>query len=77
MLGLLEEPLDGLAVGLVAELAGQLEDAGGARGRHADAPPPSVNLGVAVLGGALGSDGQLLLLPVVRSGSDCQAGVEC
>ena len=29
---MVKEPLDGLIVGLVAELAGQLEDSGGAEG---------------------------------------------
>ena len=53
-LGLAEEPLDGLSVGAVAELAGELEDAGGAEERHADAAAPAVDLGVAVLGGARG-----------------------
>ena len=53
-LRLLEEPLDGFAVRLVAQLAGQLEDAGGAEGRHSDAPPAPVHLRVPVLGrGAL------------------------
>ncbi|KAJ6831761.1 transcription factor TCP14 [Iris pallida] len=51
-LRLLEEPLDGLPVGLVAELPGELEDAGGAEGRHAYAPPAALDLGVPVLGGA-------------------------
>ena len=50
-LGLLEEPLDGLSFGLVAELARKLEDAGGAECRHANAVPAAVHLGVAVLGG--------------------------
>ena len=48
-LRLLEEPLDGFAVRLVAQLAGQLEDAGGAEGRHSDAPPAPVHLRVPVL----------------------------
>lgn len=52
-LGLAEEPLDGLAVGLVAELAGELEDAGGADDGHADAAAAAVDLAVAVLGGRL------------------------
>lgn len=45
----LEQPLDGLAVGLVAELPRELEDPGGAQRRHPDPPPPPVHLGVAVL----------------------------
>ncbi|KAK2974737.1 hypothetical protein RJ640_007164 [Escallonia rubra] len=49
-LGLPEEPLDGLAVGAEAELAGQLEHARSAQGRHPHAPPPAVHLGVAVFG---------------------------
>lgn len=57
-LGLVEEPLDGLAVGLVAQFAGELEDAGGAEGGHADSAAAAVHFLVAVLvGGALG--GQL------------------
>lgn len=48
-LRLLEEPLNGFAVGFVTQFAGQLEDAGGAESRHSDAPPPSVHLCVAVL----------------------------
>jgi len=49
-LGLAEEPLDGLAVGLVAELARELEDARRAYDRHANTPPPAVDLAVTVLG---------------------------
>ncbi|KAJ4838861.1 hypothetical protein Tsubulata_010895 [Turnera subulata] len=49
-LGLAEEPLDGLAVGFVAELAGQLEDPGGAYDGHPDSPSPAVHLAVTVLG---------------------------
>uniref|UniRef100_A0A0D9YKK7 Uncharacterized protein n=1 Tax=Oryza glumipatula TaxID=40148 RepID=A0A0D9YKK7_9ORYZ len=56
-LGLAEEPLDGLAVGLVAELAGELEDASGADDGHADAAAAAVDLAVAVLGGRL-ADGE-------------------
>lgn len=51
-LGLLQQPLDGLAVGLVAELARELEDPRGAERRHPDPAPPAVHLGVAVLVGA-------------------------
>lgn len=47
----MEEPLDGLAVGLVAELPRQLEYPGGAGGRHADPAAAAVDLGVSVLGG--------------------------
>lgn len=47
-LRLLEQPLDGLTVGLVAELPGQLEDPGGAEGRHSDAAAAAVHLRVAV-----------------------------
>lgn len=49
----MEEPLDGLPFGLVAQLPGQLEDPGGAGGRHPDPPTSAVHLGVAVLAGAL------------------------
>lgn len=49
-LGVAEEPLDGLPVGAVAELPGQLEDPGGAHGRHPDSPSPTVDFGVAVPG---------------------------
>lgn len=45
-----EEPLDGLAVGFVAELSGQLEDSSGAYDRHADSPPSPVDFAVSVLG---------------------------
>lgn len=45
-----EEPLDGLAVGAVAELAGQLEDPSRAHGRHPDPPASPVDLRVAVPG---------------------------
>jgi hypothetical protein len=54
-LGLAEEPLDGLAVRLVPELSGELEDAGGADDGHADAA--AVHLAVPVLGGRL-ADGE-------------------
>uniref|UniRef100_A0A2P2K368 Uncharacterized protein n=2 Tax=Rhizophora mucronata TaxID=61149 RepID=A0A2P2K368_RHIMU len=47
-LGLTEEPLNGLTVGLVAELPGQLEDTCGAYDGHADSPSAAVNLAVAV-----------------------------
>ena len=49
-LGLLEEPPDGLAVGLMTELARELEDARGADDRHANAAAAAVDLAVAVLG---------------------------
>lgn len=58
-LGLLEEPLDGLAVGLVAQFTGELEDTGGAGGGHADAATAAVDLGVAVFGGAFWGDSEL------------------
>lgn len=48
-LGLPEQPLDGLTVGLVAELARQLEHPRRARRRHPDPPPPPLHLGVSVL----------------------------
>lgn len=70
---LLQKPLDGLAVGFVAQFPGQLKDPSGTGGRHSNATPTAVNLGVAVLGGSLdwrvrgggsagGRDRQLLLL---------------
>lgn len=46
-----EEPLDSLAVGAVAELARELEDAGGAEWGHADSPAAAIDLGVAVARG--------------------------
>ena len=48
-LGLPEQPLDGLTVGLVAELARQLEHPRRASRRHPDPPPPPLHLGVSVL----------------------------
>ena len=50
-LGVTEEPLDGLAVGAVAELARELEDPRGAHRRHSHAPPSAVDFGVPVAGG--------------------------
>lgn len=47
-LGVAEKPLDSLAVGAVAELARELEDPGGAHRRHPHAPPPAIDLRVAV-----------------------------
>ena len=54
-LRLVEEPLDGLAVGLVAQFSGQLEDPGGAQDGHADAAPPAIHLGVPVFRGLFGN----------------------
>lgn len=51
-LRLLEQPLNGFAVGLVAELPRELENSGGAGGRHADPAATAVNLGVPVLSGS-------------------------
>ncbi|VFQ90527.1 unnamed protein product [Cuscuta campestris] len=72
-LGLLEEPLDGLAVGLVAEFAGELEDPGGAEGGHADSPATAVDLLVPVFVGApldemllIGGGGGVPVLPFSR-----------
>jgi len=48
-LGLLEEPLDGFAIGLVTEFARELEDAGGAESGHSDAAATTVHLRVPVL----------------------------
>lgn len=54
-LGLLEKPLDCLAVGLVAELSCELENPCGARGGHADPAASAVDFCVPVFGGvALG-----------------------
>ena len=61
-LGLVKKPLDCLAVGLVAELAGELEDARGARSWHADSSAAAVDLGVPVFGGASLWRGLLLLV---------------
>ena len=48
-LGLPEQPLDGLAVGLEPQLAGELEHARRADDRHAHAPAAPVHLAVPVL----------------------------
>lgn len=56
-LRLTEKPLNGLAVGLVAELAVELEDVGGVDDVHADAAAEGVDLAVAILGGRL-ADGE-------------------
>ncbi|PON60337.1 hypothetical protein PanWU01x14_153230, partial [Parasponia andersonii] len=62
-LSLAEEPLDGLAVGSVAELPGQLEDTGRAHGRHPNPAASPVHLGVAVprsgSGGGFSRNGDL------------------
>jgi len=50
-LGLLEEPLYGLAVGLVSELPRELEDSGGAESGHSNSTAAAVDFGVAVFGG--------------------------
>lgn len=64
-LGLLQQPLHRLAVGLVAELPRELEDPRGAERGHPDPAAPAVDLGVAVLvGGPLGRE--RLLPPVPR-----------
>jgi len=60
-LGLAEEPLDGLAVGLVPQLARELEDARRAYYGHSYAAPAAVDLAVSVLGWRL-LDGQRLRL---------------
>lgn len=49
-LGMAKEPLDGLAVGFVTKLAGELEDAGCADDWHADAAASAVDFRVAVFG---------------------------
>lgn len=49
-LRLLEQPLDGGAVVLVAQLARELKDTGGAGRRHSDPTAAAVDLGVPVLG---------------------------
>jgi len=81
-LGLLEEPLDGLAVGLVAQFSGQLENPGGAGGGHSNSAAAAVDFGMPVLGGSLGrvgggrggggGGGELLGLVggIIRSGGD-------
>jgi len=66
-LGLLQQPLHGLAVGLVAELPRELEDPRGAQRGHPDPAAPAVDLGVAVLVGApLGRERLLPPLPGLR-----------
>jgi len=82
-LGLLEEPLDGLAIGLVAQFSGQLENPSGAGGGHSNSAAAAVDFGVPVLGGSLGrvggggggggdGGGELLGLVggIIRSGGD-------
>ncbi len=48
-LGLLEQSLDGLAVKLVTQFEGELEDPRGAECKHSDTVASAVNLGVSVL----------------------------
>lgn len=48
-----EEPLDGLTVGFVTQLASELEDSGGANDGHPDPPASTIDLAVTVLGGRL------------------------
>lgn len=72
-LRLLQKPLNRLPVGLVTQLSRQLEDPSGAGGRHADAAASAIHLRVAVLGGALGGDGEL---PVGGSCRNGEASVE-
>lgn len=50
-LRLLEKPLYGFTIGFMAELTGELEDASGAEGRHADAASTAFDLGVTIFGG--------------------------
>lgn len=45
---MLEQPLDRFSVGLVAELASELENPSSTQDRHADAPPPAIDLRVAI-----------------------------
>jgi len=52
-LGLAEQPLNGLAVGLEPQLAGELEHACRAHDRHPHAPPMPVHLAVPVHIGAI------------------------
>ena len=52
-LGLAEQPLNGLAVGLEPQLAGELEHARRAHDRHPHAPPMPVHLAVPVHIGAI------------------------
>lgn len=47
---LAEQPLDGLAVGAVTQLASELEYPGSTEGWHADAAAAPVDLGVTVSG---------------------------
>lgn len=48
---MMQKPLNGLAVGFMAEFSGQLEDSGGAESGHANPPAAAVNFGVAVFVG--------------------------
>ena len=87
-LGLLEEPLDGLSVGLVTQFPGQLENPSSTGGGHSDSAAAAVNLGMPVLGGSLGGvgggggrgdgGGELLGLVggIIRSGGDGQGGID-
>lgn len=56
-LGLLEKPLDGFAVGLVAELSRQLKNPSGAESRHPDPPSSPVDFRVTVFRRPLRYDG--------------------
>jgi hypothetical protein len=51
LFGVFKEPPDGLAVGLVTEFAGQLEDPGGAGGWYSDPPTTTLHLCMPVLRG--------------------------
>ncbi|KAL4362618.1 hypothetical protein GQ457_04G004510 [Hibiscus cannabinus] len=52
-LGLTQEPLDGLTVGFMAQLASQLEDTSGTNDGHPDSPSTTIDFAVTVLGGRL------------------------
>ena len=60
-LGLLQQPLHGLAVGFVAKLPREMEDSRGAQRGHPNPAAPAVDLGEAVLVGS--SLGREHLLP--------------
>nr|GLL45613.1 protein EI24 homolog [Ipomoea trifida] len=72
-LGLMQEPLNCLAVGLVPQFPRQLENPSGASRRHADAPPSAVHLRVPILrrpGRRRSSAAMLVAVEGLRSGGD-------
>ena len=47
----MKKPLDGFAVGLVAELTGELENSSSTKRRHPGTAAAAIHFGVAVFGG--------------------------